>query len=162
MTRRTIGRALVALAGVGVLTLAVAAPTATAAPVATGEKATHCTLDVRTGAQQCYATYEEAITGKQRAGDIIQGTVFDGLDYGGDSLTVYGAELCEKDGVINFQLDLGDDWKNRISSVQPWGNCWLWLYPEPGLGGDRDGPFDENTPNVGSFMDNRTQSIGFS
>jgi hypothetical protein len=133
--------------------------------VATGEEATHCTLDVRTSAEQCYATYDEALddaAGKQRAGDIIQGTVFDGFDYSGDSLTVYGAELCEKDGVVNFQLDLTDDWKNRISSVQPWGNCWLWLYPEPGLGGDRDGPFDENAPNIGSFMDNRTQSIGFS
>jgi hypothetical protein len=168
MKRRTVGRALAALAGVTAVTLA-ATGTATAAPPAneptTGQ---HCTLDVRTGAEQCYGTYEAAITGARQAGrraaagDIIQGTVYDGFDYSGDSLTIYGTELCEKDGVINFQLDLGDDWKNKISSVQPWGNCWLWLYPEPNLGGDRDGPFDENTPNIGSFMDNRTQSIGFS
>jgi hypothetical protein len=33
-------------------------------------------------------------------------------------------------------------------------SLWAWLYPEPNLGGDRDGPFKENTGNVGSFMDN--------
>ena len=157
---RRISRALVALAGAGVLALT-AAGTATADTRAD----THCTLDTRTGEQQCFATYDEATRAagaNQRAGDVIQGTVFDEFDYSGDSLTIYGESLCEKDGVVNFQLDLGDDWKNRISSVQPWGNCWLWLYPEPNLGGDRDGPFDENTPNIGSFMDNRTQSIGFS
>lgn len=96
------------------------------------------------------------------AGDIIQGTVFENADYGGSSLTIVGPALCEKDGVVNWQYDLTDDWKNRITSVQAWGNCWLWLYPEPGLNGDRDGPFKENTPNIGDFMNDRTQSIGFS
>ncbi|MEK8169097.1 hypothetical protein NKH77_02400 [Streptomyces sp. M19] len=80
------------------------------------------------------------------ADGVIQGTFFDDTGYGGSSLTVSGPELCKKDGWVNWQYDLDDDWKNRISSVQPWGNCAIWLYPEPNLGGDRDGPFDENTP----------------
>ncbi|GAB2801008.1 hypothetical protein [Streptomyces daliensis] len=95
-------------------------------------------------------------------GDIIQGTFFDDSQFGGDSLTVYGEALCEKDGWVDFQHDLEDGWKNRISSVQPWGDCWIWLYPEPNLGGDRDGPFKENTGDIGSLMNDRTQSIGFS
>ncbi|MGP3950166.1 hypothetical protein [Streptomyces sp. 7N604] len=96
------------------------------------------------------------------AGDVVQGTFFDEEGFSGDSLTITGPELCEKDGWINWQHDLADDWKNRISSVQPWANCSIWLYPEPNLGGDRDGPFDENTADVGQMMNDRTQSIGFS
>jgi hypothetical protein len=96
------------------------------------------------------------------AGDVVQGTFFTDPGFAGDSLTISGPSLCEKDGWVNWQYDLGDDWKNRISSVQPWGNCAIWLYPEPNLGGDRDGPFDENTADVGQMMNDRTQSIGFS
>lgn len=99
---------------------------------------------------------------RTEGGDVIQGTVFDNRDYGGDSLTIWGTAPCKKDGVVNFQIDLEDGWKNRISSVQPWANCWLWLYPEANLGGERDGPFDENAAWVGSMLDDRTQSIGFS
>lgn len=95
-------------------------------------------------------------------GDVIQGTFFEHDGYAGASLTVYGTAPCEKDGWVDFQLDLADEWKNVISSVQPWANCWIWLYPETGLNGDRDGPFKENTADIGSFMNDRTQSIGFS
>jgi hypothetical protein len=96
------------------------------------------------------------------AGDVIQGTFFDDKGFSGASLTLTGPAPCEKDGWVNYQFDLGDDWKNRVSSVQPWGNCAIWLYPEAGLGGDRDGPFDENTSDVGQMMNDRAQSIGFS
>lgn len=165
MTRKQVGRALAVMTGAAALAFSGAA---TASAEQVEEPGKHCTLDVDSGVERCFGSYDEAVAGAQRAedraaaGDIIQGTVFDGTDYTGDSLTIYGESLCEKDGVVNFQLDLAEEWKNKISSVQPWGNCWLWLYPEPNLGGDRDGPFDENTANIGSFMDNRTQSIGFS
>ncbi|WP_432011506.1 hypothetical protein [Streptomyces cucumeris] len=99
---------------------------------------------------------------KAAEGDVIQGTFFDEKDFTGSSLTITGPGLCEKDGWVDYQHDLAEDWKNRVSSVQPWGNCAIWLYPEPGLGGDRDGPFDENTADVGQMMNDRTQSIGFS
>ncbi|MCK1797062.1 hypothetical protein MTQ01_13750 [Streptomyces sp. XM4193] len=97
-----------------------------------------------------------------RAGEVIQGTFFDETNYGGGSLTVRGEAPCKKDGWVDWQLTLDDEWKDRISSVQPWAECWIWLYPEPDLGGERDGPFKENTPDIGSFMNDRTQSIGFS
>jgi hypothetical protein len=166
MRMRTTPGVVAAALSLATAGLAVGAGTAAAEPVAQG--AHHCTLDAATGARQCFSTYAQAMASAsqprtaQLKGDVIQGTFFDGADYTGDSLTVTGPDLCVKDGVINWQLDLGDDWKNKVSSVQPWGNCWIWLYPEPGLNGDRDGPFKENTGNVGSFMDNRAQSIGFS
>lgn len=95
-------------------------------------------------------------------GEVIQGTFFDDTNYGGDSLTVRGEAPCVKDGWVDWELTLDDDWKDRISSLQPWANCWIWLYPEPDLGGDRDGPFKENTADIGSYMNDRAQSIGFS
>lgn len=99
---------------------------------------------------------------RAKADGVIQGTFFDDPGFGGDSLTITGEGLCKKDGVVNYQHDLEDAWKNRVSSVQPWGDCWVWLYPEPNLGGDRDGPFKENASDIGSMMNDRTQSIGFS
>lgn len=98
----------------------------------------------------------------QAAGDVITGTFFHDQDFGGASLTVTSSGMCEKDGYVDYQHDFADDWKDRISSVQPWGNCSLWLYPEPNLGGDRDGPFDENTADIGTLMNDRAQSVGFS
>ena len=152
-----------------------------AAPVGAAPAERHCVLDSETGSQSCFADYQQVISyashgtlsaasdrtlraeaAAQPDGDVVQGTFFDGPDYTGSSLTITGPELCKKDGWVNWQFDLGDDWKNKITSVQPWGNCWIWLYPEPNLSGDRDGPFKENNGNIGSYMDNRTQSIGFS
>ncbi|TDW22050.1 hypothetical protein EV650_0882 [Kribbella kalugense] len=96
-------------------------------------------------------------------GEVIQGTFFDDRDFGGASWTVVGAGLCDgSDGVINYQTNTIDGWADRISSVQPWANCKIWLYPEPDLTGDRDGPFTQNTAWVGSMMDDRTKSVGFS
>jgi hypothetical protein len=95
-------------------------------------------------------------------GEIIAATLFDDQDYGGSSYTVTAGAPCKKDGLIEWQIDLPEDWQNRVSSVQPWGNCWIWLYPELGLNGDRDGPFDQNTPYVGAQLDNRTKSVGLS
>lgn len=161
----------------------------TAGPLTGDSGAPHCTVNATSGSERCYRTFTEAIeaasggriTGAppsateavrsdafnarmadQAQDGVIQGTFFEDEQYGGASLTIWGAEPCVKDGWVNFQFDLGDDWKNRISSLQPWGGCALWLYPEPGLNGDRDGPFEENSAAIGSFMNDRAQSIGFS
>ncbi|MGP3975625.1 hypothetical protein ACTWQF_16765 [Streptomyces sp. 8N114] len=186
--------ASVLLAGAVTAPAAQAAPTGPAAP-GEGGQPRHCTLDLSTGAERCYASFTEAVDhasggriddapasartavhdsrfraearspaadGDRQADSVIQGTFFDDPGFGGDSLTISGEGLCEKDGWVDYQHDLEDAWKNRISSVQPWGNCWVWLYPEPNLGGDRDGPFKENTSDIGALMNDRTQSIGFS
>ncbi|MFI5736334.1 hypothetical protein ACIA49_39835 [Kribbella sp. NPDC051587] len=174
-----------AIAGVATLALAgvVAPPAQAAAPP--GE---HCVQNLQTGQTQCFGTFTAAIsdathgkvttapatvpdrTGRaalnksiQASGEVIQGTFFDNRDYGGASWTVVGAGLCDgSDGVINYQTNTIDGWADRISSVQPWANCKIWLYPEPDLNGDRDGPFTQNTAWVGSMMDDRTKSVGFS
>jgi hypothetical protein len=99
----------------------------------------------------------------QEDGAIIGATVFEDTKYGGASLTITNTSLCDGDADdVDFKIDLGDDWKDKISSIQPWGNCTLNLYSEPAQGGDRDGPFGELTPNIGDVMDNRTKSISFS
>lgn len=96
-------------------------------------------------------------------GSAIGATVFEDKRYGGASLTITNASLCDGDeDDVDYKIDLSDDWKKKISSIQPWGNCTLNLYSEPGEGGDRDGPFKELTPDLGSVMDDRTQSITFS
>ncbi|TDD63300.1 hypothetical protein E1263_00720 [Kribbella antibiotica] len=144
--------------------------------------------NLKSGSTECFSTFTAAISdathGKvqnapaavpdakgratlnksiEAAGEVIQGTFFDNRDYGGDSWTVVGAGLCDgSDGVINYQTNTIDGWADRISSVQPWASCKIWLYPEPDLNGDRDGPFTQNTAWVGSMMDDRTKSVGFS
>lgn len=94
-------------------------------------------------------------------GEVVQGTFFADPDYGGDSLTITGPPLCARDGWVNWRYDLDDEWKDRISSVQTWGNCWLWLYPEPDPGGHRNGPYKAEIADIGVFMNDRAESIGF-
>jgi hypothetical protein len=174
----------------GAVALAVTAATggatqATAAPALPPSGERHCAVGLGGGPVDCFDTFSEAVAAAtdgrvqdapasaraaarddgfraSLAGEVIQGTFFEHESYGGASLTIYGPEPCVKDGWVNWQYNLDEWWKDRITSVQPWANCWLWLYPEPDLGGDRDGPFKENTPDIGSFMNDRTESIGFS
>ncbi|WP_046470408.1 hypothetical protein [Allosalinactinospora lopnorensis] len=137
----------------------------------------HCIMNAETGEQECFDTLAAAMTDASTGeggngqtamrslksqGEVIQGTFFVDENFGGNSLTIVGeAPYTDNDG-INYTFDFPEEWQNTISSAQPWANCWLWLYPEPGLGGDRDGPFKENTPYVGDLMNDRTQSVGFS
>lgn len=199
-------RKATALAGIATLGISglLSVPSASAAPPsAASPSAQHCVGSRSTGAQQCYATFTEAIStathgavtsapaqvpdaaGKAAldrqiqqaqtralgnkagrdaaAGEVIQGTFFDNRDFGGASFTVTGAGLCDgSDGVINYEFTFPGDWFNRISSVQPWASCKIWLYPDANLTGDRDGPFTANTGWIGEFMDDRTDSVGFS
>jgi len=93
---------------------------------------------------------------------VIRGTIYEDKEFGGDSQTIYGPGLCDgKDSDDDTQLSLEEGWKNRVSSVQPWGGCTLWLYSEPDLKGDKDGPYKENTPDVGPQLEDRVQSVAF-
>ncbi len=167
MTIRT-ATAAVGIAALGISALVSASPPAQAAQ----SNGKHCVGNLQTGAEQCFSTLDQAL-GRARSrvssaeataqGEVIQGTFFDNRDYGGDSYTVVGAGLCDgSDGVINYQFNFPEEWFNRISSVQPWAGCKIWLYPEVELGGDRDGPFKENTGWIGPQLDDRTRSVGFS
>ncbi|WP_233221736.1 hypothetical protein [Streptomyces carminius] len=198
MVRRTARRTRTAAVVFAAAGAVAAAPVqAVAAPQdAPRDGARHCIADLRTGAQECFGTFTEAVEAASggriddapasarsaaqdpafrkrtkelataaetaRNGDLIQGTLFEHENYGGATFTVYGEAPCPDNGKVDYSIDLPDDWKDIVTSVQPWANCWIWLYPEPGLNGDRDGPFKENTPYVGSFMNDRTESVGFS
>lgn len=178
------GRVLAAAAAAAAVGLAPATVAHAQSARHGAESGAHCIADLGGGSVRCFDSFTAAVgaathgriddapaTARSAAGDhafrtslkgVIQGTFFEDVDYGGASLTIYGAKPCEKDGWVDYQYDLPSEWQNVISSVQPWAECWLWLYPEPNLGGDRDGPFKTNTPDIGPFMNDRTQSIGFS
>ncbi|MDA2805187.1 hypothetical protein [Nocardiopsis suaedae] len=170
--KKTLPRAAVGGAAL-LLSTALTSGTASAA----GDE--HCIANMDTGEQECFATLDAAISAAeeetepsgpttlsaQAQNDVIQGTFFTERGYGGDSLTIWGEAPCVKDGWVDYEFNLTGDfagWANRISSAQPWADCWIWLYPEPDLGGSRDGPYKENTAYVGDFMNDRTDSIGFS
>jgi hypothetical protein len=126
------------------------------------EEAEHCVYAVSSQTYTCQGSLSEAkATGSQLAraqGDVIGATVFEFRDYGGASLTITVPKPCPKNDKVDFWLDL-DGWRNKISSVQAWSSCWIWLHPESG---GRAGPFKDKHPDVGSYIDNRTVTVGLS
>ncbi|MEU8828125.1 hypothetical protein [Streptomyces sp. NPDC048636] len=92
--------------------------------------------------------------------DVVIGTFFTQKRYGGASLTLWGSHPCHDDDE-DFYWNLDTKWKNKISSVQPWGNCQIQLHPQPNLGGGVEGPYKENTIDVGASADNKAQSVSF-
>ncbi|NEA35032.1 hypothetical protein [Streptomyces sp. SID13031] len=172
-------RKRISIAGIGVLALSAAFPVISPAQAAP-PPAQHC-VGNSGGLTQCFGTLAEALdsarsqvaaknarpaaakSAQLAQGEVIQGTFFENRDYGGASYTVVGAGLCDgSDGVINYQFNFPPEWVNKISSVQPWANCKIWLYPQADLNGDRDGPFKANTGWIGTMLDDRTASVGFS
>lgn len=138
--------------------------TATTAQAAQAAEANeHCVLDVSTRNHTCHETLAEARQQGRRiadtTGELIGATVFEDAEYGGSSLTITVPEPCPKNDKVDFWLDLDDYWQNRISSVQAWSTCWVWLYPDSG---DRAGPYKENHPDVGSYINDRTVTVGLS
>lgn len=137
---------------------------------ATGIEGSERLLDASTGKAEATGETRRGETPVASSGvstkdesSVIGATVFEDTRYGGASLTITNTALCDGDADdVDFKIDLADDWKDKISSIQPWGNCTLNLYSEAEQGGDRDGPFDELTPDLGNVMDNRTKSISFS
>lgn len=116
----------------------------------------------RLSAAQAKRAADGVGTADVHAQGVIRGTIYEDKQFGGDSQTIYGPGLCDgEDSDDDTQLSLEEGWKDRVSSVESWGGCKLWLYSEPDLKGDKDGPYDDNTPDVGAAMEDRAQSIGF-
>ncbi|GAB3555421.1 hypothetical protein J2S53_003438 [Actinopolyspora lacussalsi] len=159
------GRLRTRTAAVALASCAMAAGlTATTAQAAQeSETDEHCVLDVSTRDHTCYETLAEARQQGRRiadtTGELIGATVFEDVEYGGSSLTITVPEPCPKNDEVDFWLDLDDYWQNRISSVQAWSTCWVWLYPDSG---DRAGPYKENHPDVGGYINDRTVTVGLS
>ncbi len=123
----------------------------------------HCVLDTASQQRTCYENLSAATGAGQRiadtSGSVIGATVFEDAEYGGASLTITVPEPCPKNDEVDFWLDLDDSWKNRISSVQAWSTCWVWLYPDSG---GRAGPYKEKAPRLNSGINDRTVTVGLS
>ncbi|WP_304451134.1 hypothetical protein [Nocardiopsis sp. YSL2] len=169
-----------ALLTAATLASALASPLpATAAPA----PARHCVGDIDGGGQECFDTYAQAIdAAEDRVGrtlaeqeralsvsrtgtlaaasdfDVIIGTYFEHANYGGATFTLYGDNTCQGGDDIEFWFTFPSDWQGIISSAQPWARCSLWLHAGPDGTGDRDGPYRENTPDIGGYMNDRTVS----
>ncbi|MET7638485.1 hypothetical protein [Streptomyces sp. NPDC005438] len=134
---------------------------------ATGGRVTDAPADAREAVRDDdFRTRTRQLAGSRAAqedGEVIQGTFFEDSGYGGADLTIYGEGLCDGDkDSRDWRLDqLPEGWDDRITSLQPWSNCEVWLHSEPELNGDKDGPFKSQTPDIGSIMNDRTRSIGF-
>ncbi|RKS04607.1 hypothetical protein DFP74_0167 [Nocardiopsis sp. Huas11] len=172
-SRRTGASALLTAAALGSVLLCPLP--ASAAP------AQHCVGDADGSDQECFATYDQAIDAAQdrvghtlaeqeralsgsrtgtltAANDVIIGTYFEHGNYGGASFTLYGDNTCQGGDDIEFWFTFPPEWQGIISSAQPWARCSLWLHAGPDGTGDRDGPYRENTPDIGGHMNDRTVS----
>ncbi|MFD8493085.1 peptidase inhibitor family I36 protein [Amycolatopsis sp. NPDC059657] len=93
---------------------------------------------------------------------MVIGRVFEDQDFHGASYTFMGPHPCKNGNGKDFSVKLANyKWANRISSVEAWGNCWLYLYTGANLDGKKDGPYKSDTPYVGPQLDKRAQSIAF-
>jgi hypothetical protein len=91
--------------------------------------------------------------------DVIGARLFTGGDFTGDSLTVWMPRPCKKDNKYDAYFTLGSDFSKKISSVQGWANCWVWLHFSDG---NREGPYKDNSPDVGTFANDRATGVGIS
>lgn len=91
------------------------------------------------------------------AGSTILGVVYQDVNYGGGSLTMWGAGTCAAATYGFATLDPG--WTNSISSAKGSSSCWLTLYSAASYGGDRI----NCTPSCASLstMNDRSRSVVF-
>ncbi|NYH80426.1 hypothetical protein FHR84_003783 [Actinopolyspora biskrensis] len=161
-TRSPARRRFAVLASLSVVAVFTAA-SAQAAQATDEDVRQHCVLDTASQQRTCYDSFSAATGAGQRiadtSGSVIGATVFEDAEYGGASLTITVPEPCPKNDEVDFWLDLDDSWKNRISSVQAWSTCWVWLYPDSG---DRAGPYKEKAPRLNSGINDRTVTVGLS
>lgn len=140
-----------ARAGAVVATVAIATAVFTAAPASAAKS---CHISISTGKFTCGNA--DSI---RKSSDVIGAKVFTNPDFNGDSLTIWMPRPCKKDGKYEGMISLGTDFANKISSVQGWANCWVWLHFRDG---NREGPYQDNAPDVGSSANDRAVEVGIS
>ncbi|QKV73929.1 hypothetical protein [Amycolatopsis sp. Hca4] len=91
---------------------------------------------------------------------VIGAVIFDGYDYTGSSYTFMVAKPCVKDNKVDYAWSFNPRyWQNKVSSVQAWANCWIWLYNGQQ---DRFGPWKADSPRLDPAIDNRSMAIDLS
>lgn len=152
---------------------------------ATAPPGRHCVVSAETGAERCYDSLAEAMSAasegrvdlaagtkpgsvaieqevaaanRSAAGEVIGAVLYDDARYQGSSYTITIGAPCVKDGWMEWELDLPEDWRDRVTSTQSWANCWVWLWDEAGT---KEGPYEDDNPDVGGFSD-RAWRVGMS
>jgi hypothetical protein len=122
-------------------------------PAGSASAASHCHYSVTTKKYSC-----RGASGVRGANDVIGAKLFTDPHFGGSSVTIWVPRPCPDNGKIDFYADLGAS-RNKVSSVQGWGNCWVWLFLNDG---GKEGPYKGNVGDVGSYADNRAVRVGLS
>lgn len=91
--------------------------------------------------------------------DVIGAKVFTGRDFAGDVLTLWVPAPCPKNNKVDHFVTLGNEMRNKISSVQGWSTCSVWLYRADDT---REGPYDGDHPDVGSHVEDQAVIVGLS
>ncbi|MDQ1290046.1 MAG: hypothetical protein QG622_3612 [Actinomycetota bacterium] len=91
---------------------------------------------------------------------VIAATLFTGPNYTGDSDTIRIPKPCAKDGKYDHGYVLGSVGRSA-ESLQPWANCWIWLHEGDTFDSARQGPYKEDTPDLGDWK-NRAVLMGLS
>jgi hypothetical protein len=81
---------------------------------------------------------------------VIGATLFTGTNFTGDSETIRIPKPCVKDGYYDYGFTLGTVGR-AAESVQPWGDCWIWLHSGDDWDSLRQGPFKEDTADLGDW-----------
>lgn len=97
----------------------------------------------------------------QASNPVIGATLFTGTNFSGASDTIRITKPCVKDGKYDYGLAIVKSMRNRIQSVQPWANCWIWLHSSFSWNGPRQGPYENDSPDLGDWK-NRAVMIGLS
>lgn len=125
--------------------------TTTAAAAAASSTGAYCAVKVESIAASttpavpvCFDTQNEveaylaavtaprSFTGASTASTVL-GTVYKDANYGGGSLSFYGAGSCA--GVTFGFASLDAGWQNTISSAKAYAGCWVSLYTATSYGG---------------------------
>jgi hypothetical protein len=110
-------------------------------PAGVANAAANCDFNAGTGAYSC--------SGQQNVklpSDVVGARVYTGTYYEGDRLTIWAPKDCPKDGWVNHQIRLNNtQWARNIGSVQPFGQCAVWLAFD---NGGREGPYEKDNSNV--------------
>ncbi|QUQ63732.1 hypothetical protein [Kutzneria sp. CA-103260] len=142
-TKRVGALAVLGAAAIGLTVV----PTASAAN-------SDCDFSTTTGKYSCNGSSQ--VRGPN---DVVGAKLFTGRDYSGNEVTIWVPKPCPKNNKVDYSIDLHNELRNSISSVQGWSTCWVWLSRADGY---RAGPFQGNHPDVGSDIDNQAVSVGLS
>jgi hypothetical protein len=91
---------------------------------------------------------------------VIGATLFSGTHYTGNSETIMIAKPCVKDGWYDYTY-VPTLVTRSARSVQPWANCWIWLHEGDTVDSARQGPYKDDTPDLGDW-NNRAVLVGLS